>query len=182
VLYEPRAALAGDRFCLDAALAGSWGHWDTRGRAPYLRWALAGGADFQAENVAGYSVSSGRTDRPLGALMLDAHEAMMAERPPRDGHRRTILDPSFAHVGIGVAAVAGEFRMTEEFTRVTFEWIEVPTDAVPPSRGARFAGQTLPEWEVGEIEIRFEPPPRTSCATFEGRAGASSRCGPRPPP
>ena len=84
---------------------------------------------------------------------------MMAERPPRDGHRRTILDPLFTHVGIGLAAVGGELRMTEEFTRVAFEWMELP--AVPLRKGdwARFAGRTLPDWEVGLVEIRFEPPP-----------------------
>ena len=157
--YEPRAALAGDRFCLDAALDGSWGHWDTAGRAPYLRWGLAGGVDYHSENVAAYSASSGRIDRPLGDILLQAHEAMMAERPPRDGHRRTILDPLFTHVGIGLAAVGGEFRMSQEFTRVALSWMEVPARPLRRGEWARFAGQVLPEWEIGLVEIRFEPPP-----------------------
>lgn len=38
--------------------------------------------------------------------------------PPRDGHRRTILNPDYTHVGIGFAVAGGEFRLTEEFTRV----------------------------------------------------------------
>ena len=157
--YEPRAALVGDAFCLDASLSGSQGHWDVKGRAPYLRWALAGGVDYNSENVAAYSSSNGRIDRPLRDVLLEAHEAMMAERPPQDGHRRTILDPLFTHVGIGLAAVGGEIRMTEEFTRVAFEWMELP--ALPLRKGdwARFAGRTLPDWEVGLVEIRFEPPP-----------------------
>jgi len=172
VRYEPRAALAGDRFCVDAALAGSWGHWDTQGRPPYLRWGLAGGMDFESENVAAYSVSSGRLDRPLRDLMMEAHETMMAERPPLDGHRRTILDPMFTHVGIGVAAAAGEFRMTEEFTRVVFDWMEVPAGPVPAGQWARFRGETLPEWEVGEVEIRFEPPPRRMSLAELRKAGS----------
>src|SRR5204863_10208925 len=56
--YEPRATLVGDAFCLDAALSGSGGHWDVHGRAPYLRWGLAGGVDYHAENVASYSWSN----------------------------------------------------------------------------------------------------------------------------
>ena len=40
--YEPRASLVGDLFCLDAALRGFWGHWDDRGRPPFVRWGLAG--------------------------------------------------------------------------------------------------------------------------------------------
>jgi hypothetical protein len=158
--YERRAALAGDRFCLDSALDGSWGHWDTAGRAPYLRWGLAGGVDYHSENVAAYSVSSGRVDRPLGDLLLQAHDTMMAERPPQDGHRRTILDPLFTHVGIGLATAGGEFRMSEEFTRVALSWVEVPAGPLRRGDWARFGGEVLPEWEIGLVEIRFEPPPR----------------------
>lgn len=158
--YEPRAARVGDRFCLGAALDGSWGHWDVEGRAPYLRWGLAGGVDYHAQNVAAYSLSSGRIDRPLRDMLLEAHEAMMAERPPMDGHRRTILDPLFTHVGIGVATAGGEFRMSQEFTRVALEWVELPAGPLRRGEWARFAGQVLPEWEVGLVEIRFEPLPR----------------------
>lgn len=150
VAYEPRAALVGDLFCLDAAMTGSVGHWDLQGRAPYLRWALAGGLDFHSQNAASYSFSSGSVDRPVKDLLIEAHETMMAERPPKDGHRRTILDPTSTHVGIGVAVVGGEFRMTEEFTSVAFEWIEVP--AKPLRAG---------EWAVSLETSRSR---RLSCA------------------
>lgn len=160
LLYETRAALVGDLFCLDSALTGSSGHWDTRGRAPFLRWGLAGGVDYHVENVASYSVSSGRIDRPAVDLLLESHESMMAETPPNDGHRRTILDPSLTHVGIGMASVGGHFRMTEEFTRVGFEWLEVPRVPLAAGGRAAFAGKPLPGWEIGLVEIRFERPPR----------------------
>jgi len=170
--YEPRAALAGDTFCLDSALSGSWGHWDLRGRAPYLRWGLAGGVDHHAENVAAYSSSSGRIDRPLREVLLDAHEAMMAERPPHDGHRRTILDPLLTHLGIGLATAGGELRLTEEFTRVALEWVELPAGPLRRGDWARFAGQTLPDWEVGLVEIRFEPPPHPLSLSEARRRGS----------
>jgi cysteine-rich secretory family protein len=172
VRYEPRAALVGDRFCFDAARAGSWGHWDVEGRAPYLRWALAGGVDYESENVAAYTVSSGRIDRPLRDLLFESHDTMMAERPPHDGHRRTILDPLFTHVGIGMAAAGGEFRMTEEFTRVAFEWIELPAGPLRPGDRARFAGLPLPGWEVDLVEIRFEPPPHALSVAELRRRGS----------
>jgi uncharacterized protein YkwD len=156
---EPRAALVGDRFCFDAALTRSSGHWDVSGRAPYLRWALAGGVDYESENVASYSISGGPFERPARELLFEAQAAMMAEQAPRDGHRRTILDPLFTHVGIGMAMVGGEFRMSEEFTRVAFEWVELPDGPLRAGARARFAGLPLPEWEVGLVEIRFEPPP-----------------------
>lgn len=160
VRYDSRAALAGDLFCLDSALAGSWGHWDVQGRAPYLRWALAGGVDIHSENAAAYSISSGRLGRPVRELLLQAHETMMAETPPQDGHRRTILDPGFTHVGVGLAVVGGELRMTEEFTRSLFEWVEVPDRPLRAGQRARFAGRPPAGWEVGLIQVRFEPPPR----------------------
>jgi uncharacterized protein YkwD len=131
VEYDPRAALVGDLFCLDGALSGSWGHWDLQGRAPYLRWGLAGGVDFHAENAAAWSADGGRLDTPLTDILISSHESMMAETPPADGHRRTVLDPHWTHVGIGIGAVGGQFRMTQEFTRVGFEWIEIPAEPVP---------------------------------------------------
>ena len=160
VQYEPRAALVGDRFCLDSATAGLTGHWDLEGRAPYVRWGLAGGVDFHAENAAAFSIKRAPLPRPARDLMLEAHANMMAEVPPADGHRRTILDTTFTHVGIGLADTGTEMRMTEEFTRVAFEWIETPAGPLRAGQKAAFAGKPLKGWRVGVVEIRFEPPPR----------------------
>jgi hypothetical protein len=122
--------------------------------------------------VAAYSSSSGRIDRPLRETLLEAHASMMAERPPQDGHRRTILDPLLTHVGIGLATVGGELRLTEEFTRVALEWVELPAGALRRGDWARFAGQTLPDWEVGLVEIRFEPPPHALSLSEVRRRGS----------
>jgi uncharacterized protein YkwD len=157
--YETRASLVGDLFCLDAALGGFWGHWDRQGRPPYVRWGLAGGLDFHAENAAAVSSTAGLIERSTLDLLLDSHQAMMNEQPPDDGHRRTILDPRFTHVGIGVAVAGGHFRMTEEFTRVVFDWMDVPATPLSAGALATFAGRPQPGWEVGMIEIRHEPPP-----------------------
>jgi uncharacterized protein YkwD len=157
---DPRAALVGDLFCLDGALSGAWGHWDLHGRAPYVRWGLAGGADFHAQNAVALSVSSGRLDLPVADLLVQAHDSMMAEQPPDDGHRRTILDPRWTHVGIGAGAAGGQFRMSQEFTRVAFDWMDVPAAPVRAGGRAWFAGRPSPGWRVGLVEIRFEPPPR----------------------
>lgn len=160
LLYEPRASLVGDLFCLDAALGGFWGHWDDHGRPPFVRWGLAGGVDFHAQNSSAVSSSDGAIDKSVLALMLETHQAMMDERPPKDGHRRTILDPGYTHVGIGVAVAGGEFRMTQEFTRVVFEWVEIPARPLAAGSTAAFVGKPLPGWEVGAVQIRYEPPPR----------------------
>ena len=84
----------------------------------------------------------------------------MAETPPHDGHRRLLLDPDFTHVGIGVAVVGRQLRLSEEFTRVAFEWIAVPSQPLRAGSLATMAGRPLPGWQVGLVEVRFEPPPQ----------------------
>jgi hypothetical protein len=137
-----------------------------------VRWGLSGGVDFHAQNSAAISSSDGRIQRPVFDLMLESHQSMMDEKPPKDGHRRLILDPDYTHVGLGVAVAGGEFRFTEEFTRVAFEWIEIPAKPLPAGATATFAGKPLPGWEVGTIEIRHEPPPKPLSARQLRRLGS----------
>jgi uncharacterized protein YkwD len=160
VAWEPRAALMGDAFCLDNALTGAFGHWDLQGRAPYLRWGLAGGVDYHAQNAASWSLAWAHLEGPFAELLLQSHESMMAEIPPDDGHRRLILDPAFTHLGIGLAVVGSQLRLTEEFTRVAFEWVAVPPHPLAAGSVASVRGRALPGWEVGLAEVRFEPPPQ----------------------
>jgi uncharacterized protein YkwD len=161
VAYDLLAARVGDDFCLDTARTRSSGHWDTAGRPPYLRWGLAGGVDYHAENVGSVTrVGADVEEAEMPALLLDAHARMMAERPPGDGHRRTVLDPSWTHVGIGAAAVGGEFRMAEEFTRHVVEWVEVPGEPLRAGARAPFAVKLPAGWVLASIEVAFEAPAR----------------------
>jgi len=161
VAYDLLGASVGDAFCLDAATARTSGHWDAAGRPPYLRWALAGGVDYEAENVSTLTRTGADVDESeVPRLLLDAHGQMMAERPPDDGHRRTVLDPAWTHVGIGAAVVGGEFRMVEEFSRRVALWVEVPRSPVPAGARAPFAVKLPPDWALAAIEVGFEPAPR----------------------
>src|SRR4029078_11256701 len=116
--------------------------------APYRRWADAGGVDYHAENAGSFSASVGPLTRSMGEMLLDAHEAMMAETPPNDGQRRTLLDRHFTHVGLGVALVGGEFRMTEEFARCVLDWVEVPRGPRPAGSQVTFRAQPSSGWEI----------------------------------
>lgn len=158
--YCTRAARAGDLFCREAAEKEFSGHWDLEGRPPYLRWALAGGVDAHAENFSSRTRTPGPLDEPMENLLLDAHARFMAERPPHDGHRRTVLDPAFTCVGIGAAIRGGEFRMTEEFVRQALDWVEIPYGPVPAGTAAPFAARMPIGWNVAAVEVGFEPPPR----------------------
>jgi uncharacterized protein YkwD len=173
VAYDLVAARAGDAFCLEAARTGVMGHWDLAGRAPYDRFADAGGVDWHGENFSGTT----RTGPPflkdeLVGLLLEAHGGMMAERPPKDGHRRTILDPDWTHVGIGVALEGGEFRMTEEFTRHAVEWVELPAGRLRTGRTAPVAFQLRKGWNLAAIEIAHERFPRPLAAKEIRRRGS----------
>ncbi len=155
------AARAGDAFCLDAARTSVMGHWDLSGRAPYDRFADAGGVDWHGENFSGES-RRGRTipHGELVGLLLEAHGRMMAEKPPDDGHRKAILDPNWTHVGIGVALEGGEFRMTEEFTRHAAVWVEAPAGRVRAGRTVPVNVQLPKGWNLAALEIAYERSPR----------------------
>lgn len=170
--YSPRAAKAGDLYCLDAATRGSVGHWDLDGRPPYLRFALAGGVDAHAENFASQSQQPGPLTTPVRELLQAAHARFMAERPPDDGHRRTVLDPQWTHVGVGAALVGGEFRMTEEFVREVLEWVEVPAGPLLAGAFAPFGAKLPPGWNVGGVEVSYEPAPGPISRAEAARRGA----------
>ncbi len=158
--YDLLAAKVGDAFCQDAAANSYSGHWDLEGRPPYLRWALAGGIDYHAENVSSFSrTGSPITPSEIERLLLEAHARMMGERPPDDGHRRAILDPNWTHVGFGVGWADGEFRMTEEFSRRVAEWVEVPAGPVRPAGTALFAAKLPAGWTAGVIEVAYARTP-----------------------
>ena len=164
VEYSLRAAKAGDAFCRDAAAGSFTGHWDLVGRPPHLRWAEAGGVDQHAENSASETRTPGPIVTPMEQLLLEAHARMMAEVPPDDGHRRTVLDPSWTHVGIGAALSGGEFRMTEEFVQEVLDWVEIPAGPLPPGTVAPFAGKVPPGWTVALVGVSFEPLPKAMTA------------------
>jgi len=171
--YDLLAAKVGDEFCQDSAARAFSGHWDLEGRPPYLRWALAGGVDYHAENASSFS----RTGNPvtpseIERLLFDSHARMMDERPPDDGHRRAILDPNWTHVGFGAGWADGEFRMTEEFSRRVAEWVEIPAVPVRAGGAAPFAAKLPPGWAPGVIEIGYERAPSPMSRTQIRRRGS----------
>jgi uncharacterized protein YkwD len=158
--YDLLGAKVGDEFCEDAARNRTSGHWDLAGRPPYLRWALAGGIDHHAQNFAAESRRGYEFTEPPAELLKKAHAAFMAERPPDDGHRKTVLDPIWTHVGIGFSIVGGEMRMTEEFSRRVLEWAELPRGPVKAGEGTLVAVKLPRGWNVGAVEVVYEGFPK----------------------
>jgi hypothetical protein len=121
VEFDRLASQVGDVHCQEMAARKYLSHWNLQGLLPYHRYHLAGGRDHVQENASRVTVFSVDpnpipTD-PAGVLppLLDAHNRMVAEKPPLDGHRKNILEPVHTHVGIGLAVVGGDLTMTQLF-------------------------------------------------------------------
>ena len=125
VLWDEKAAAVARRTTRRQIEERTDGHFLLDGFPPYAR--LSGGGVFGmgAENAAAFISDSGRLHDSAEGLALRSHAAMMAETPPRDSHRRAVLDPAATHVGVGWAMEGGEFRMGVEFTARAFETIRV---------------------------------------------------------
>ncbi|HET8796933.1 MAG TPA: CAP domain-containing protein, partial [Thermoanaerobaculia bacterium] len=110
VALDAQASAIGDAYCEAQLRNRTTGHFTIDGLAPYMRYSFAGGNDGVSENAAAWSADYTFNERALVEMLGRSQDSMMAERPPRDGHRKTILDPHATHVGIGLAWEKGEFR------------------------------------------------------------------------
>jgi uncharacterized protein YkwD len=164
VKLDPVASALADDYCRQQIKNGTTGHFTLDGMAPYMRYSLAGGNDGVSENVAAWSANYGFGDRALYDMMRRSQRAMMDEVEPHDGHRKTILDPSATHVGIGLAWERGEFRIAEEFIRRYVEWTRpLPRNASVTDR-AMLRVQPHAGYVVEAITVHHEPAPRAMSA------------------
>jgi hypothetical protein len=81
----------------------------------------------------------------------------MDEKPPDDGHRRTILDPEATHVGVGWAMTGGRFQLAEEFLVRGLEWLTIRAEASPAI--VRFTGAARSPLRLVFVTIAREPLP-----------------------
>ena len=164
VELDPEASNLADSYCRQQIRNGTTGHFTIDGETPYMRYSFAGGNDGVSENAAAWSAAYTFTDRALYEMIRRSQEAMMAEKAPHDGHRRTILDPSATHVGIGLAWEKGEFRMTQEFVRRYLAWSRPLPRAAGLYEEISGAAKPLPGYEVEAISVHHEPIPRSLAA------------------
>jgi hypothetical protein len=86
---------------------------------------------------------------------------MMAEAPPKDGHKRTILDPHATHVGIGLAWERSEFRLVQEFVRRYVRWTTRTPRQAHTDDSVLVAGEPLDGVAIEAISVHHEPLPQT---------------------
>ena len=161
VQLDPEASAIADTYCKLQIRFGTTGHFTVDGLAPYMRYSFAGGNDGVSENAAAWSATYRFSDRALYDMIRKSEEAMMNEKPPHDGHRRTLLDPYATHVGIGLAWDRGEFRLTEEFIRRYVTWKRpLPRAAVLTEQVTGVGKPLAKDYHVEAISVHHEPLPQ----------------------
>ncbi len=147
------------------------------GIPPYARTSFAGVFGAQSENSVSWETNRPSFAESIARLALAGHERMMAEKPPDDGHRRTILDPEATHVGIGYAVARGRFQMAQEFLTRTLERLSI-LRRESPRPILRFDGRPLPNSRLEFVTIAREHPPAP--LTREEATARTSYSYPRP--
>jgi uncharacterized protein YkwD len=174
VRLDSHSSLIADAYCETQLREGTTGHYLTDGMPPYMRYSMAGGNDGLSQNVAAWSANYTFTDTMLSDLMQQSLGAMLAEVPPDDGHRRTILDPHATHIGIGLAWKGGEFRLTHEFIRRYVEWQNPPRRRATTSDRVLLSGRPLHGFGVEAISVYFEQHPQPMSVVLANRLATYS--------
>ncbi len=169
VEWDEAASKVADDFCARQVAEESRGHFLTNGVPPYARMGFDGVFGMQSENSVSWITTAAKFTKPFVRLALEGHEGMLREKPPADGHRRTILDPEATHVGVGWAAENGRFQMAQEFLVRGLARLSLSASRSPRA-GVLFEGRPLGTSTVSFVTIAREPPPRTL-----SRAEASGR-------
>jgi uncharacterized protein YkwD len=140
-------------------------HWGRDGFKPYHRYSFAGGTEASQENV---SAADNTWSTKLSDLKQDTsylHLRLYQEKPPNDGHRRTILAPQHTHVGFGIAVDHLRLRLVELFIARHAEVRPIVREAKPGSE-VLFAGRILKrDHTLNSVEVFYEPlakPPELS--------------------
>ena len=161
VALDIEASNIGDEYCRTQIRNRTTGHFTLDGMPPYMRYSLAGGNHGVSENAAAWSANYRFSDRALYEMARRSQDAMMAEAPPHDGHKRTILDPHATHVGIGLAWERGEFRLVHEFIRRYVDWSRPLPRAASPGERVTGAGRVLPGTRIEAVTVHHEAVPET---------------------
>lgn len=135
-------------------------HWGRDGFKPYHRYSFAGGTDATQENV---SAADNTWANDMNLLKQDTsylHLRLYQEKPPNDGHRKTILAPQHTHVGFGIAVEKLRLRVVELFVARYVDLKDVPRVAKPKGVVA-FAGKIVKQdHSLNHVEVFYEPLPK----------------------
>jgi uncharacterized protein YkwD len=154
------ATQVAQKHAVDMANGGFASHWGRDGLKPYQRYSFADGIHATQENV---SAADNTWSTKLEDLKQDTaylHVRLYEEKPPNDGHRRTILAPQHTHVGFGIAVEELRLRMVELFVAKYVDLRRIPRTAKPGSQ-IIFSGTVQKrDYGLSLVEVFYEPIPK----------------------
>ena len=171
-------AKIGDQHCRDLLEDRVTGHFSRRGTPPYLRYLLAGGTGYHRQNAAALITSAPLAPHDVPQALLASVDRMLAEQPPADGHRTTLLDPLATHIGVGIAARGGCLVSTHEVAVLLAKDVSPPPPVALPRTQLRYAASLPAPWAVRAVEVLWEPLP-SPLSTAQANAINSYRYPPR---
>jgi uncharacterized protein YkwD len=147
------------KHAVDMAVGEYASHWGRDGLKPYQRYSFAGGTHANEENISAADNTWSLKIKDLKQDTSYLHLRFYQEKPPNDGHRKTILAPQHTHVGIGIAVQNLRLRLVELFLAKYVEVRPVRRQAKP---GAQFyfSGKLLRKgYGLHHVEVFYEPTP-----------------------
>lgn len=154
VRLDPLACQGAKNHAEDMLDGGFFSHWNRAGLKPTRRFNLLGGFHTLGENIY-------YTHRSPDSL--EAHlERMIATLMDSPGHRKTILDPKYTHVGLGFALDEGEqdFYGVQDFVAYLGGAYSCPVTALLGERVV-FQGRFDPNrYEMEHVIAGYEEKPQ----------------------
>jgi hypothetical protein len=177
VALDEIAAAAGKIHSDEMAANGYSSHWTMDGRKPDQRYSEAGGKDAVAENV--YVTLEGSAAEGSGELaklplqaapvfrryeLEQVESGFFNEKPPYDGHRKTIIAPQHNFVGIGLSFASApgagvRTSCTQEFLSRYGAFGDIPK-VVKAGDSFKLTGKLAAGVQLDIVDLRWEAAPR----------------------
>ena len=159
-------------------------HWGMDGMKPYMRYTLAGGFNYEAENAfilrtLWYGGKDPFYERDTKEMLDEAQESLMGS----PGHRSNILNKWHKKVNIGIAYNKETLALVQQFEG---DYIEF--SSLPALQGGllSLSGRTLGGFVVEQVQICYDPLPHSLTLGQLGKTYAYGLGKPaafvRPPP
>ena len=133
------------------------GHWGLDGMLPYMRYTLAGGQGYVAENISGTIINPAAASRYRSITPQEALERHHRGLMNSPGHRRNILDPWHTHVSLGISCKRYACALVQKFQGDYVSFSEAPEieNGVLTLKGSMASPFTL-----YNIAVWYDPPVR----------------------
>ena len=132
-------------------------HWGLDGMKPYMRYTLAGGVNYEAENASGVSSApvQGLRYRTISPKeeVRDAQQGFMGS--PR--HRTNILNPWHKRVNLGIACNRITCAVIQQFEG---DYISFETEPILSSGRLSMAGRLSGSFEFSGVQIWYDQLPQ----------------------